>query len=131
MTSIITLAGILLLARIGSQLFIITVIRKQYALSKLPIYPEIKHFRNVLFILSLVLFVGNFIPITIDLATLFTETGRPAQLGAVSVLYTVSVAIVSLLSAYLIHKLYKLADTTKQVNDDIINAKDKRMKGMK
>jgi hypothetical protein len=117
------IAAILLLARLASDFYMARVLRKQWKLLKLPIEPEIKRFRKVLFILSIVIFVGNFIPIIIDSITLlYGNPGRPAAVRPISLMYAVSNASVAFFSAYLIHLLYKLADNPEEASKDIRRA---------
>lgn len=117
MTSIVTLAVILVLFRILSDAFIFSVILKQIALLRMPVPSYLKSFRLVLFFLSLAIFLGNMIPIVIDLLTIFIETGRPAQLRPISVMYAISGATTALLSAFLIWLLYRLADNDHDITE--------------
>lgn len=103
------IALILLLMRIGSGVFILIVMKKQWELLKVPIEPHLMRFRMVLFALSLAIFIGNIIPVIIDAATLFFDTTRPPFLSVTSVSYAMSNAITALLSAYFIHTLYRIA----------------------
>jgi hypothetical protein len=111
MISLQMVAAFLLLARIASDVYIYGVLKKQYELLKLPIHPALKQFRLVLFLLSIGIFIGNIIPIAIDGITVLgaLDLGRPSALRTISVLYTGSNALTALLSAYLIHTLYRLA----------------------
>lgn len=111
--SIVLIAGLLLIFRVVSDILIAQVIRRQWRLLKLPVpeaYREdeksIKKFRKILFLLSIAIFIGNAIPIVIDALTLFVETGRPAELRAVSVAYAFSNATTALISATLVWLLY-------------------------
>lgn len=113
MLSITVIAGLLLIFRVVSDILITLVIRRQWQLLRLPVPEEyrddeksIKKFRKILFLLSLGIFVGNAIPIFIDLLTLFVETGRPANLRAVSISYAFSNATTALVSATLVWLLY-------------------------
>lgn len=113
MISIVLIAGLLLIFRVVSDILIALVIRRQWRLLKLPIADEykadeksIKKFRKILFFLSIAIFVGNAIPVVIDGLTLFIETGRPANLRAISVAYAFSNATTALVSATLVWLLY-------------------------
>jgi hypothetical protein len=118
MFSIQTIAFIALLARVGSDIFIGLVLFRQYKLFKLPITDELRHFRFVLFLLSLGIFIGNLIPIILDIATIyFGGAGRPTRVSLPSASYVESNAITSLISAYFIWKLYRLAAATKDITD--------------
>ena len=136
------LALILLLIHSGSVVYMINVIRKQWALMKLPpdvsvlIDPtseqieEVKYFRRVLFVLSLVILIGNLIPIFVDLATIIfnNPTGRPDHVKIISLMYALSNALTELISAYLINLLYRLSLVAES---DTIKASKKRKKGTK
>ena len=124
MIPIQVIAFILLLAHLASDFYIGKVIKKQWALMKLPIEPEIRHFRKVLFVLSAVIFVGNSIPIFIDGLTIFVgNPGIPSGVRLISVLYGLSNAAVAFFSAYLIHLLYKLADNPEEAVKKAIRTK--------
>jgi len=111
--------------------FIYGVIRKQWALMKLPVENEIRHFRWVLFLLSVAILIGNIIPIFVDTLTILfnNPTGRPPQVRPISVMYALSNALTALISAYLIHTLYKLAADTKDVTDRQLHKVDGIMNG--
>lgn len=113
MISITVIAGLLLVFRVVSDVLIALVIRRQWRLLKLPVPKEyredeksIKKFRKILFFLSIAIFVGNAIPVVIDALTLFVETGRPANLRAISIAYAFSNATTALVSATLVWLLY-------------------------
>lgn len=122
--SIQTLAIILILAHIGSDIFMAVVLNKQYRLFSRAITPDdslyqdgdinkIKNFRFRLFLLSAVIFAGNTIPILIDGITIFTNNSldRNPTVPLISLLYAVSNAITALVSAYLISTLYRIAQS--------------------
>ena len=117
MLSIKILAVCLLSLHAISSIYIYGVLRKQVALLKAPITPALKHFRYVLLSLSVVIFIGNIVPIVIDGLTLFVNTGRPANLRIVSILYAFSNALTALVSAYLIHTLYRLAANEHDISE--------------
>lgn len=117
MISIKILAIVLLAMHAGSAAYIFNVLRKQASLLRLPIDTYLKHFRIVLFALSLAIFLGNIIPIFIDGVTLFVDIGRTPSVRPISVLYAVSNALTALVSAYLIHMLYRLAANEKDITD--------------
>lgn len=125
MLSIKELAIMLFIGHIGSVVFILSVIRRQLALLRLPIDATMKNFRHVLLVLSMAIFVGNIIPIAIDGLTLFVSTGRPAHVRLASIAYAVSNAVIELLSAFLIWKLYQLAADTKEMTDYTQHALEK------
>lgn len=118
-------ASFLLVIRIISMTFIFMVLKRQWGLFKIPIQDEARidkkaarHFRRVLFILALIIFIGNIIPAGIDIMTLITDnTGRPRIVQPISVLYTMTASGTALLSSYLIWRLYRLAAGEKIITD--------------
>lgn len=109
-----TLALILLLGRLIAAYFMVSVVKRQYALSKLPIEPELKPFRNTLNYLATAILTGIIIFIVIDVLTIATTDSlnrgpRPAVAG---IIYTVLNCIVSIVSAYLIWTMYRQAAKT-------------------
>lgn len=123
------LAAGLMILHIGSDCFMVAVLRRQHGLFSQPItlhddrYEEsdirkIKNFRLRLFTLSLVILAGNTIPILIDGLTLFSNnTGRPHTVHAISILYAVSNALTAIISAYLISTLYRIARGANDPNE--------------
>lgn len=122
MVSLQLIAFFLLVARVISVIFIITVLRLQWRLFKTEIdfrlVPNITRLqkrnvyrvRKVLFALSLIILLGNMIPIAIDLITLFNNNlGRPASIRPISIAYAFSNALTAMFSAIMIWTLYKLA----------------------
>lgn len=119
--SIEAIASLLLVARIISVLFIIRVLVLQFKLfgtqidfSLVPHLTKLqrKHvylMRRVLFGISIVLLMGNVIPIAIDLLTIFSSTSRPDELFTTSIMYAFSNAITAMLSAIMIYILYQVA----------------------
>lgn len=105
-----TLTLIFLGLRLVSMVFIVDVIKKQVRLLRRPVDPKLKNMRMVLLGVSLVIFLGNLIPIGIDIATQFVETGRPTPVRPISVAYGLSSNIPALLSSILIWLLYKMAE---------------------
>jgi hypothetical protein len=90
--------------------FIIKVIVKQLSLFKYPITDKtVRHFRNTLFAISLVIILMGLIPIGINLATLFIETGRPSQVQPISLIYSLAVHLQTLLLSWLLWRIYRLA----------------------
>lgn len=132
-----TLAIILVIMHIISDIFMLWVLRRQYGLFKRPItermgyttktVTQIKQIRVVLFALSLLIFAGNIIPIFIDGITILHDNPlhRPAHIPLVSLLYAFSTALVALISAYLIKTLYRIAaasdDPDELLERDIAN----------
>lgn len=122
MVSIQLIAFFLLVARVISIAFIVIVLRLQWRLFKTEIdfslvpnmtklqKRNVYRVRKVLFILSCIILLGNFIPILIDTITIFDNNlGRPANLRPISVAYAASNAFTAMFSAIMIWALYKLA----------------------
>ena len=121
MLDIKTIALCLLIARLISVTFIVMVLVRQYRLFGLPIdfslVPGISklekrsvyRLRRVLFTLSLVIFLGNMIPILIDSLTLFVETSRSAHVHTISIMYAFSNSLTAMFSAIMIWLLYRVA----------------------
>ena len=121
MLDIKTIALCLLIARLISVTFIVMVLVRQYRLFGLPIdfslVPGISklekrsvyRLRRVLFTLSVVIFLGNMIPILIDSLTLFVETSRPSNLHTISIMYAFSNSLTAMFSAIMIWLLYRVA----------------------
>lgn len=95
-----------------SMVYIMRVLSRQWLLFKLPIEPSIVHFRNVLFALAIAVAIGNFVPLVIDIITVFNLSLRPSILSMTSFLYGFSLHIALILASYLIWKLYKMASRT-------------------
>jgi hypothetical protein len=130
MLSIHILAAILLAAHLGSGFYIGNVLRKQFQLLRLPIDAQLKSFRLVLLLLSITIFVGNFIPILVDAPTALGQTlGRPEHVKIISILYAVSNALTQLISAYMIHTLYRLAAADPEEQGERTEEALKRNKG--
>ena len=121
--NIVTLAAVLLVAHIASSIFISSVILRQWRLLKLPIKgidsfsdeqrKQITNFRVVMFTLSLMILIGNFAPVLIDLVTILsnnTLTTRNPTVKPISLIYAISNAFTLFISAYLVWKLYRLSD---------------------
>jgi hypothetical protein len=103
-----TIAFILLIGRIISVAYIFLVLRQQWKLLRTSITPKLQPLRQRLFFLALVIFIGNLVPITIDLATLLTPLtrGNPSPLG---ITYAFSNCITAALSSFLLWELYRMA----------------------
>jgi len=103
------IAAILLLGRLTAVFFMLLVLRKQWRLLRLPIDPDIKTFRLVLFIMCAVILTGNFVPIAIDAATLFGGYSGRANPSSLGVLYAFSNCTTAIVSAVLIWLMYRIA----------------------
>ena len=101
---------ILLAISAVAMYFIVRVIVKQLSLFKYPITDKtVKHFRNTLFAISMVIIIMGLIPIAINVATLFIETGRPPTVRPVSLVYSMAVHLQTLLLSWLLWRIYRLA----------------------
>lgn len=102
---------ILLAISAVAMTFIIRVLLKQVGLFRYQITDKnISHFRNILFAISLVIIIMGLIPITINIATLFVETGRPETVKPVSLIYSLVIHVQTLLLSYLLWRIYRLAN---------------------
>lgn len=108
------LAITLLTGRLITLYYLGRVLKTQVKLLRMPIEdPNVWDFRKTLHYMTIVVALGNLVPIAIDLVSIFGPT-RPFWLG---VLYAISNVITALFAAILIHKMYRLASQTKEVND--------------
>lgn len=109
-----TVALILLLGRLVSAVFMVLVVKRQRALSKIKINPQLMPLRKTLNRLSLAVLVGNIIPIIIDISTIAAANSleREDSPSVIGVMYGFSNCITSAISAYLIWTLYKQAEKT-------------------
>lgn len=102
---------ILLAISAVAMVFIIRVLLKQLGLFKYTIADKnISHFRNTLFAISLVIILMGLIPIAINIATLFIETGRPKTVKPISLVYSLAVHLQTLFLSYLLWRIYRLAN---------------------
>lgn len=117
-----TIALFLLIARVISVAFIVSVLIRQAKLfgksidfSVIPYLTKLQRksvyrIRTVLFCLSVVILAGNLVPIIIDYITLVgDDLGRPSSLRVISIAYAFSNALTAMFSAIMIWTLYKLA----------------------
>lgn len=75
--------------------------------------PNVWDFRRTLHYMTIVVALGNLVPIAIDVVAII----GPSRTFWLGVLYAISNAITALFAAVLIHKMYRLAGQTKEVND--------------
>ncbi len=93
-----------------AMFFIVRVILKQLTLFKYPITDKtVRHFRNTLFAISMVIILMGLIPIGINIVTLFIENGRPSTVKPVSLVYSLAVHLQTLLLSWLLWRIYRLA----------------------
>lgn len=93
-----------------AMVFIGRVITKQLGLFKYSITDRhVRRFRNTLFAISLTIVIMGLIPISINVFTLFRDTGRPDTVQLVSFIYSLTVHLQTLLLSYLLWRIYRLA----------------------
>lgn len=105
-------ALLLLIGRIITVTFIALVLPKQHKLLKATNYPELRVLRKKLFLCSIVLLAGQFVPIIIDVLGIF-------QLGSFGLLltYVYSNNLTAILASYMMWTVYKISEQTK-INGD-------------
>jgi hypothetical protein len=90
--------------------FIGLVIWRQYTLFRIKLTSDINHYRVVLFILAIAVFLGNIIPAGIDILTITGDISRSVQtVKPVSLLYSMDSAMTALISSFLIWRLYRMS----------------------
>lgn len=119
MLDIQTLAAILLAGRLVSVTFIVLVLIKQWRLLKLYVEPEIRGYRKLFFVLSLIILAGNCIPIIIDTLTLFVETNRNPNVRSLSIFYALSNSATAAVSAFTIWLIYRTSGRRQEVDDEV------------
>lgn len=112
------LATLLLIGRLISDFFIILVLIRQWKIRKIATHPRLMSIRRVLFLLALLVFIGNIYPLLLDAITLFDPAVRTSQVVKVSgALYAVSTNLTFMFASILIWTLYKLADVAIAVGE--------------
>jgi hypothetical protein len=107
------LAAVVLVGQSISFILMATVLMKQLSLFKLYIEPELKRFRLALFLLALVIFLGNIVPTTISVLTLTdTVTRSVHHINLVGMFYSMTNTLVATFSSILIWLMYRLAKKT-------------------
>lgn len=98
----------LLLGRIVTVILTAMVIRKQYRVLKTKKYPELKMLRRNLMLGTIILLIGNFIPIVIDTLGIFNR-------GSFSLLlaYVFSNNITAILASFMLWYNIRLSERTK------------------
>lgn len=125
-----TLAWFLLLGQIGSALFMSAVIARQVTLFGRQMQRDLIWFRRVLFALAMVIFLGNAIPMGIDVVTVLGFVTRSANhINTVGLYYTTSNTLVAFTSSVLIWMLYRLAAKTVLITEVAQEAVDKEASG--
>lgn len=111
-----SISAILFVLHLLASTFMLMVIKRQIGLFKKYIDPELRAFRLVLFLLSMSIFLGNLIPLTIDFINAVGVTTDEVPLGRI--LYINTNAIVSVISAGLIWSMYRMAAKTAVIVED-------------
>lgn len=136
------IAFTLLILRITASYFLFKVLKIQVDLLRRPIKVdeasyneqdiiEVWNFRRRLHFITIALFVGNFVPITLDALVVLQWLGvfEGFRTTPVLIVYAISNAVTMLLAAILINSIYRLAIQTKEVTDleleHLRKAKDK------
>ena len=123
-------AATLLLFRLSSMVLMGRVVLRQLELFKMPVDDDIKYFRVLLFVLSISILIGNFIPAIIDILTIADKLERStSHVNGVSLVYTFATSLSFLLGSYLIYKLYDASQKADDTHDDsdhtVLNDKGK------
>ena len=119
MITVQTAAIILLLLRILSLGLIASVVLRQITLFKLRIDSDLVKFRFILFLLGVAMLVGSVVPIYIDVYYSIIETD--ASWNGPLVMYATSNTLTHLAGSLLLWKVYQIAGTQAQEQDDQIN----------
>lgn len=128
-----TIAFILLMERLVAVLFGLLALMIQIPLLRKPILQEVmwtvrvfgklyhipvlKVMRWALFVLMIIILVGNFIPILIDTLTLFLDVGR-ANPSPIGVAYAVSNATTAVVASFMIWLSYWLVVKASKLSGD-------------
>ena len=93
-----------------AMVLIVKVLVRQIQLFKQPLSDKrVSHFRNVLFTISLVIIAAGIVLMTINVFTLFTPLAPNLTLSPSYVIYSLAQDVQTLLLAYLLWKIYRLA----------------------
>lgn len=95
----------LLSLRLAGSVLLLMIMRFQLRLFRKPIDPEYRSMRRLLFVLVLIAFLGNMVPVYLEASILVGPI--PRDLG---VLYALSNAVTALAIAAVLCALYWLAD---------------------
>lgn len=107
-----TLAFILLVGRIIALCFNVAVLRRQLRLRKEPkTLPILMKYRKIFFALNITILVVHIYPFTLDILTLFVDTGRNPTASIVGSIYGIDNNFGFLVASILIWMLYKISDT--------------------
>lgn len=103
-----TIAFILLIMRLVSLGFISLVLYRQLRLFRLNIDSGLVRFRIVMFLLGVVFFLGNLLPIVVDYTYAFVIQENDISL---LVYYAISNATTSLVASIILWHIYRIAGT--------------------
>lgn len=115
MIELIPYITILLFISAVAMNFILRVLFRQIKLFRRPIEDtNVRHFRVVLFVISLTIIIMGLIPIGINFITMLVElnggnTGRPHTVAPISFVYSLGVHLQTLFLSYLLWRIYRLA----------------------
>lgn len=111
-----TLALLLLIGQLISEIFIISVLRRQWQIRKSRTHPRLIQIRRVLMLLALLVFLGNLYPMALDAIKLFYPGVRTTQtINPAGAFYAISTNLTFMFASILIWLLYKLADVVIEV----------------
>lgn len=99
-------AAILLGLRVIAMIFMAYVLKEQMRLLRENNPPDVQLTRWILFIFALILFLGNIIPMIIDLVTLFTKLDRETDPSALSLSYAFNNAGTDAIQAVVLFGFY-------------------------
>lgn len=105
-----SISAILFLLHLAASGFMLSVLRKQLRLFKKRIWPELRSFRRMLFLLSATIFIGNFVPLVIDFLNATNEAPYEVALGRI--VYITTNAIIAVVSSILIWSIYRYSAKT-------------------
>lgn len=120
------LAGMLLVARLAVVAYLAKVISIQVRLRRHPavddngyIDKDVAHFRTKLFLMTVAMLAGNFIPIALDGLIILQHFGIGEHIRTTPVLlvYAASNAFTMLTAAAMINKMYALANEAEEVTE--------------
>lgn len=106
------IAAVLLILRILGGFYLVKILRIQIGLLRKPINEEVWDFRRKLHYIILALFTGNLIPIILDALVVLQGVGIGSNIRTepVLVVYAASNALIALLFAILLYKIYSMAN---------------------
>lgn len=101
-----TIALTLLILRLIAVYFMSLVLKRQLGLLRDNYSPELRGTRIILFVLAMVIFVGNFVPILIDTLTIFGSVARSQPL-TIGITYAYSNALTAAVAGITFWLLYR------------------------